>query len=169
MLCDPILIGQSENSVQFLLEWSQTEFVSDLDHYEISISGNRSVMFVSAHENKTVISVVNDIAINVSIVAVSRCGKLSQLDEKPIPIVEKPTMSCDLTTSVNTVTVVNPTQCSHVNSKIVITAVTFITFAILFGLTVIVVITLACVWWRKHRRVRSNNIVYTTYHMHRSK
>ncbi len=80
-LDDPVLIGQFDASVYYLLQWSQPSNNSqDLDHYEISIQGKKvSKVFVSALDNRTIISAssgVGTIAINVT--AVNKCGQKSQ-------------------------------------------------------------------------------------------
>lgn len=79
------VIGQSETSVQYLLEWSQpSDGSSDLDHYEISTSGDKrtSTVFVGAPDNKTIISTHIGAAPNISIIAVNKCGLKSQPSEK---------------------------------------------------------------------------------------
>lgn len=83
LLNDPVVVGQSETHFQYLLEWSQpNNALSDLDHYELLLVGHESTdKFVSAQENKTVISIDVGTATNVTIVAVSGCGVKSLPDE----------------------------------------------------------------------------------------
>ena len=185
MLSDPIPIGQSETNVQYLVEWSQpNRATSDLDHYQLFISGSQSTesdVTVSAHENKTVISADKGFATSVSIAAVNRCGERSQLDRKPLPAVEQPmcnssinitmiqqptccSMSVNNTdqqskcsSSVNTVLVEQPTYCSSLNSQHVIYILAALgALAAFFGLTLILILILilVLVCWRKVSKVR---------------
>ena len=176
MLSDPIPIGQSETSVQYLVEWSQpNRATSDLDYYQLflSNSGSQSTdVFVSAQENKTVISVHKGLATSVSIVAVNRCGGRSQLYRAPLPTVEKPMCnsyinstttiqnpkcSCSGVNTTGTVTVEEPTYCSSGNNQRVIYILAALgALAAFFGLTLIIILisVLVFVCWRKISKVR---------------
>ena len=83
-LDNPVLIGQFDASVYYQLQWSQPSNTSqDLDYYEISIIGKKvSKVFVSALDNKTIISASSGVGTSIAIVAVNKCGQKSQRVEK---------------------------------------------------------------------------------------
>lgn len=85
-LDDPVLIGQFDASIYYQLQWSQPSNTSqDLDHYEISIKGKASKVFVSAPDNKTIISASSGVGTTtIAVIAVNKCGQKSQPVEKHV-------------------------------------------------------------------------------------
>lgn len=88
-LDDPILIGQYDTSVFYQLRWSHSgNSLKDLDHYTIFIKGNKgnvvSKVFVSALDNKTIVSARSGVATTIEITAVNKCGQTSSPVEKSL-------------------------------------------------------------------------------------
>ena len=70
------------------MEWSvQNNALNDLDYYEVSVSGNKATnlySFVSAHDNKVIISADEGVESKISVVAVNKCAQRSKPSEKTL-------------------------------------------------------------------------------------
>ena len=120
----PILTGQSDDTVQYQLEWAYSnDLLSDLDHYKLEIISLESTeMFVSSLENTTVICTDVGVNTNVTIVAVNHCGTMSLSDEVNLPAVNQ----------------LNPKYCStDLKTKVLYIVLS----SLLLGLVIILIVT----------------------------